>query len=265
MFSLARLVLGLSMVFALLPVQPALSQLTDKTQTNSANAGINKSFADEANASLAGDGRGDVFTPGSSLFIINRDPFRAVRRGRQVFQRKFTRDQGQGPRVNNSSSGDLNDPAQANLGAGLSDSCTGCHGRPRGSAGLGGDVVTRPDSRNVPHLFGLGIREMLADEITSDLRATRSSAISQAETSGTPVTLSLKSKGIGFGSIKALPTVRSTLPACRASIRTCGCGPFLRRAAHFRCANSSWAPSRTRWALKRSTPTYSPRITALAL
>ncbi len=205
MFSLARLVLGLSMVFALLPVQPALSQLTDKTQTNSANAGINKSFADEANASLAGDGRGDVFTPGSSLFIINRDPFRAVRRGRQVFQRKFTRDQGQGPRVNNSSSGDLNDPAQANLGAGLSDSCTGCHGRPRGSAGLGGDVVTRPDSRNVPHLFGLGIREMLADEITSDLRATRSSAISQAETSGTPVTLSLKSKGIGFGSIKALP------------------------------------------------------------
>jgi len=67
MFSLARLVLGLSMVFALLPVQPALSQLTDKTQTNSANAGINKSFADEANASLAGDGRGDVFTPGSSL------------------------------------------------------------------------------------------------------------------------------------------------------------------------------------------------------
>src|SRR5229473_1856361 len=191
MFSLARLVLGLSMVFALLPVQPALSQLTDKTQTNSANAGINKSFADEANASLAGDGRGDVFTPGSSLFIINRDPFRAVRRGRQVFQRKFTRDQGQGPRVNNSSSGDLNDPAQANLGAGLSDSCTGCHGRPRGSAGLGGDVVTRPDSRNVPHLFGLGIREMLADEITSDLRATRSSAISHAETSGAPVTLPL--------------------------------------------------------------------------
>src|SRR5713101_9227752 len=155
MFSLARLVLGLSMVFALLPVQPALSQLTDKTQTNSANAGINKSFADEANASLPNDGRGDIFTPGSSLFIINRDPFRAVRRGRQIFQRKFTKDQGQGPRVNSDSTGELNDSAQANLGAGLVDSCAGSHGRPRGSAGAGGEVVTRPDSRNAPHLFGV--------------------------------------------------------------------------------------------------------------
>ena len=43
------------------------------------------------------------------------------------------------------------------IGAGLSDSCASCHGRPRGSAGGGGDVVTRPDSRDAPHLFGLGL------------------------------------------------------------------------------------------------------------
>jgi hypothetical protein len=41
------------------------------------NAGINKSSADESNAGLANNGRGDISTPGSSLFIIGRDPFRA--------------------------------------------------------------------------------------------------------------------------------------------------------------------------------------------
>jgi hypothetical protein len=183
----------------------AQAQLTDKTQTNTVNAGINKSFADEANSSLPNDGRGDVLTPGSSLFIINRDPFRAIRRGRQVFQRKFTRDQDQGPRVNDASTGDLNDPAQAGLGGGMVDSCAGCHGRPRGSAGVGGDVATRPDSRNAPHLFGIGLREMLADEITSDLRAIRANAVVQAANSGTTVTVPLTGKGISFGSIRANP------------------------------------------------------------
>jgi hypothetical protein len=202
---LARLAVGLSIALGLAFEPQALAQLTDKTQTNSTNAGINKSLADEANASLAGDGRGDIMTLGSSLFLINRDPFRAVRRGRQIFQRKFTRDQGQGPRVSDSSSGDLNDPAQARLGAGLADSCAGCHARPRGSAGLGGDVATRPDSRNTPHLFGLGLREMIADEITKELRTIRTSAIAQAQRSGTSVTLPLRSKGIGFGAIKARP------------------------------------------------------------
>jgi len=44
-------------------------------------------------------GRGDEFTPGSSLDLIARDPARAIRRGRQLFQRKFTMQQGQRPRV----------------------------------------------------------------------------------------------------------------------------------------------------------------------
>ena len=201
----AGFALVLCVALASLLERPAFAELTDKTQTTSVNAGINKSFPDEANDSLPGDGRGDAFTPGSSLFIISRDPFRAVRRGRQVFQRKFTRDQGQGPRVNSDSTGNLNDPGQAGLGAGLADSCAGCHARPRGSAGLGGDVATRPDSRNTPHLFGVGLREMLADEITGDLRTIRANALSQAQAAGTPVTLALTSKGISFGSVTALP------------------------------------------------------------
>ena len=139
-------------------------------------------------------------TPGSSYYIIARDPARAIRRGRQLFQRKFTFNQGAGPRVNDDSTGNIQDnPA---LGAGLVDSCAGCHGRPRGSAGVGGDVVTRPDSRDAPHLFGLGLREMLADEITTDLRA---SAIQQAANKNTTVTLPLVSKGVNYGFIKGLP------------------------------------------------------------
>jgi hypothetical protein len=65
---------------------PADAQLTDITQTpNQENAGIQKSLEEQIGA-----GRGDVMTPDASLFIIRRDPFRAIRRGRQVFQRKFT-------------------------------------------------------------------------------------------------------------------------------------------------------------------------------
>src|SRR5207253_9458133 len=120
-------------------------------------------------------------------------------RGRQIFQRKFTMDQGQGPRVDGTSSGDI--MANPALGAGLSDSCASCHGRPRGSAGFGGDVATRPDSRNAPHLFGIGLREMIADEITGRLRALRATALAEAAASGHAVTRALEAKGIGYGSI----------------------------------------------------------------
>ena len=63
-----------------------------------------------------------------------------------------------------------------------------------------------PDSRDAPHLFGLGLREMLADEITSDLRATRAAALAQAKKFGHPITLPLLSKGISYGSITANPS-----------------------------------------------------------
>src|SRR6185295_8261817 len=139
----------------------------------------------------------------SSLFIINRDPFRAIRRGRQLFQRKYTRLQGIGPLFGD---GTGNIETSLAIGAGLVDSCAGCHGRPRGAAGAGGDVVTRPDSRDAPHLFGLGLKEMLADEITSDLRTIRQQTINEANqaASNRPVTKPLLSKGINFGSISAM-------------------------------------------------------------
>ena len=188
-----------SLVAALVFFSPVLrAQLVDNNLApNTAKAGINKSLANEI-----GPGRGDLMTPNSSLFIINRDPFRSVRRGRQIFQRKFLRAQGQGP-ANSDGTGNIN--VTGGIGAGLSDSCAGCHGRPRGSAGAGGDVATRPDSRDAPHLFGLGLKEMLADEMTGDMRAIRAGAITEAKKTGHAVTRQLLTKGVSFGSITANP------------------------------------------------------------
>ncbi len=172
------------------------AQLTDQTQApNTAKVGIAKSLADEIGA-----GRGDANTWNSSIFIIQRDPFRSIRRGRQLFQRKFTHVQGQGPNVGDGVGSLDSDGA---IGAGLADSCALCHGRPRGSAGAGGNVATRPDSRDAPHLFGLGLREMLADEITGDLRDIRQRAIALAAKRKSMVTLRLLSKGICYGTITA--------------------------------------------------------------
>jgi hypothetical protein len=176
----------------------AQAQLIDNTQAPStAKAGINKSLLDEIGA-----GRGNAVTPGSSVYIIKRDPFRSVRRGRQLFQRKFTHAQGQGPGEGDGV-GDIN--TDIAIGAGLTDSCASCHGRPRGSAGSGGNVNTRPDSRDTPQLFGLGLKEMLADEITTDLRSTRDLAILLAQQMKHPMTLKLVSKGVNYGRITGNP------------------------------------------------------------
>jgi Di-haem oxidoreductase, putative peroxidase len=177
---------------------PSRGQMIDRTQApNAANDGIAKSLAEEVGA-----GRGDWNTPGSATFLINRDPYRAIRRGRQIFQRKFTRLELQGPGYQDGV-GDINTTLA--IGAGLSDSCASCHGRPRGSAGAGGDVVTRPDSRDAPHLFGLGLKEMLADEITGQLRQIQADTVLAARASGQSVTRPLVAKGIDFGAVTASP------------------------------------------------------------
>ncbi|MBV8880740.1 MAG: hypothetical protein JO332_12285 [Planctomycetaceae bacterium] len=173
-------------------------QQNDQTQfPNPEGAGIKKTLAQQIGA-----GRGDTLTPDSSLFLITRDPFRAIRRGRQVFQRKFTVGQGFGPRAGDGSA-DPTVPFTPAPNAGLADSCAACHGRPVGAAGAGGDVFTRPDSRDARHLFGLGLVEMLADEITTDLRAQRDAALEKAIAKSRTVVQPLSSKGISYGSLKA--------------------------------------------------------------
>ena len=71
-------VLSITSTAALLFGMAAQAQMIDNTQApNTAKAGINKSLLDEIGA-----GRRDVVTAGSSVYIINRDPFRSVCRGR---------------------------------------------------------------------------------------------------------------------------------------------------------------------------------------
>jgi len=90
MFTWPKFLRGSFLAVFLALITTAQAQMIDNTQApNTAKAGINKSLQDEIGA-----GRGNVMMPGSSAYIINRDPFRAIRRGRQLFQRKFTRLQG---------------------------------------------------------------------------------------------------------------------------------------------------------------------------
>jgi hypothetical protein len=61
-------------------------------------------------------------------------------------------------------------------------------------------------------LFGLGLKEMLADEITADLRRIRSDALSDARRAGRSVTRDLKvsvtTATLDYGSITAFPSGR---------------------------------------------------------
>jgi Di-haem oxidoreductase, putative peroxidase len=203
--------LGTKAIIFFLPVlliacsAAAKAQQSDIVRTpNNIGAGIQKSLEEQIGA-----GRGDILTPGSARFIIARDPFRAIARGRQLFQRKFSLSEGLGPRtddgVGNIGEGDDATLFDASRVAGFADNCGTCHGGLHGAAGFGGHVFTRPDSRDAPHLFGLGLQEMLADEITQDLRAIRDAARNRAERLGASVRVELRSKSIHYGWLTAHP------------------------------------------------------------
>ena len=199
-----RPILVCAALFALATSTRLAGQLVDRNKApNTANEGISRPLIG-GYPSQIGDGAWGA-DANASRNVIAYDPFRAIRRGRQLFQRKFTRLDGQGTVMGD---GTGNIEVDLPIGAGLADSCAGCHGRPRGAAGFGGDVATRPDSRDAPHLFGLGLKEMLADEITTELRAIRQAAVAQAARRGAPVVRQLVGKGIRYGRIRAWPDGR---------------------------------------------------------
>ncbi|MEP6652039.1 MAG: di-heme oxidoredictase family protein [Myxococcales bacterium] len=67
--------------------------------------------------------------------------------------------------------------------------------------------MTRPDSRDAPHLFGLGLKEMLADEMTAELRAiaaaASAAAVSTHQNVTRALTVSSAKGGVNFGNITA--------------------------------------------------------------
>jgi len=106
--------------------------------------------------------------------------------------------------------------------------CNGCHNKPAndGAGGIEVNVVRDPlmtgdvsdyIERNTPHLFGSGAIQRLAEEMTVELRAARAWAGETACSSGKPYAMALSAKGIGFGTLTALP---SQAHPCAASFDT---------------------------------------------
>ncbi len=102
------------------------------------------------------------------------------------------------------------------------NSCTSCHLDP--IAGGAGDFTTNvftsegtesadfdtvdaqfSNERGTNHLFGSGLVELLAREMTVDLQTLRDDAVRAARRTLEPVTVTLESKGINFGTLTAAP------------------------------------------------------------
>lgn len=102
------------------------------------------------------------------------------------------------------------------------NACTSCHNEPR-AGGAGSFVAnvfvsegftnadfdtTDPqfsNERNTNHLFGAGLVELLAREMTADLHRQRADTLAGARGSGTSLSTELVTKGVSFGSITAHP------------------------------------------------------------
>jgi cytochrome c peroxidase len=107
--------------------------------------------------------------------------------------------------------------------AGLdSTACKACHNTPL--VGGGGDFTVNAfvsegfesadfdtldpqfsNERGTVALFGDGLVELLAREMTADLRAERQQAVAAARKSGQAQTISLSSKGVDFGKLTVMP------------------------------------------------------------
>jgi hypothetical protein len=102
-----------------------------------------------------------------------------------------------------------------------SNACSSCHNDP--AAGGAGDFVTNvfvsegfesadfdsldpqfSNERGTNHMFGSGLLELLAREMTADLQAGRNEALSHARAEKKAVSVKLNSKGVEFGTITAM-------------------------------------------------------------
>jgi cytochrome c peroxidase len=100
--------------------------------------------------------------------------------------------------------------------------CAGCHNEPK--VGGAGDFTANvfvsegfvnadfdsldpqfSNERNTNHLFGAGLIELLAREMTSALHALRNQALQSARSSKQPVKAELLTKGVSYGFITAQP------------------------------------------------------------
>ena len=102
------------------------------------------------------------------------------------------------------------------------NACSSCHNDPRpgGSGDFTANVFVSEgfvnadfdtidpqfsNERGTNHIFGAGLIELLAREMTADLHAIRDNALQKARKSGEPVRVELETKGVSYGFITAKP------------------------------------------------------------
>ncbi len=102
------------------------------------------------------------------------------------------------------------------------NNCRSCHNEPvtGGAADFSGNAFISEgfessdfntldpqfsNERGSVSLFGDGLIELLAREMTAELRAERNKAVAAARASGKPETVSLSSKGVDFGKLTVMP------------------------------------------------------------
>lgn len=150
-----------------------------------------------------------------------------LRHGQRLFEARFNALDGQG-RPGTTGDGIPRPPVQpafVRTSGPDANSCQGCHFQPRtGGAGEFASnvftlaqerdpVITMIDGhdsneRGTTSLFGAGLIEMLAREMSAELQATREEAKAAARLSGAPVSRPLEAKGIAFGTLTVLPDGR---------------------------------------------------------
>jgi len=144
--------------------------------------------------------------------------------GQQLFSAKFNRLDGLGrptaTGANIPTHRGADQPDFVRTSSPDSVSCAACHNDPR--PGGAGDFVANvfvlaqtrdpvtfdvreADERNTLGMMGSGLIELLGREMTADLQAQRDAAVRDAAQQGSPVTVSLITKGVAFGTLTARP------------------------------------------------------------
>lgn len=150
-----------------------------------------------------------------------------INAGEELFIKKFNTREGAGrpgatQAIIPTKQRHLNDQQFARLSGPDAQACSACHNDP--IIGGAGDFVTNvfvsegfananfdtsdpqfSNERGTNHLFGAGLIELLAREMSEELVQLRTDALLQAATIGTPVKVPLTAKGVSFGFITALP------------------------------------------------------------
>jgi hypothetical protein len=169
----------------------------------------------------------DVHPSHEAMAQSPRLPPRILAEGQRLFEARFNRLDGAGRPA---TTGDSKPTLRRRLeGSGFSrtsgldaNSCAGCHHQPRvGGSGefaanvfVGANLRDPPatsilpqvtSERNTIGLFGSGLVEMLAREMTVDLHELRDAALQRARETGRPFTARLETKGVAFGSLVASP------------------------------------------------------------